>query len=71
MIYEFIIERFSLDPADYDNRTTLTKICFLRLPQSDLLNMDLDESNPNITFKQSLLRVQSRSLKGFYHYILK
>ena len=40
VIYELIIEKFSMDPADYDTRTTLTKLCFIRLPNTELLYQD-------------------------------
>lgn len=36
VIMELVIEKFSLDPADYNQRTTQTKLCFIRLPPSDL-----------------------------------
>ena len=45
LIYELVIERFSLDPADYDTRTTLTKLCFIRLPQSELLQHNKQDGN--------------------------
>lgn len=48
LIYELIIERFSLDPADYDTRTTLSKLCFLRMPHSELLNIDAPDQEGNV-----------------------
>ena len=38
VIYELVIEKFSLDPAHYNCRTTQTKLCFIRLPPSELLS---------------------------------
>lgn len=37
LICELVIEKFSLDPSDYDCRTTQTKLCFIRLPPEELI----------------------------------
>ena len=37
VLFEIIVEKFSLDPADYDSRTTLSKLCFIKLPPAELL----------------------------------
>ena len=37
LIYEIIVEKFSLDPQQFASRITMSKICFIRLPDSDLV----------------------------------
>ena len=73
LIYEIVVERFSLDPNDYDCRTTETKLCFIRLPPNELLESPSQNgaSQWDAVWKKSLHKVQSKGLRAFQHLILK
>jgi hypothetical protein len=35
LIFEIVVERYSLKPTDFDERITKTKICIVQLPDTE------------------------------------
>lgn len=69
LIFEIVIERYSLKPTDFDERITKTKICIVQLPQVDRVSSrrptsTADELGGRIDLMQQAIESELRTLKG-------
>ena len=64
-----MVEKFSLDPTQFNSRITLSKICFIRLPQSEFVIDDKQGTDQfgNMPMEKQIQQINSKSLRAFMH----